>query len=109
MNAAATPKVSNPTDNVVNSCSAQSSSFETILQELESLPIGSQGQQILQTIEQLLGPAQSSCQMPGQSGYNAPQGGSLPTTTLVQPAALSPTKDSNGKNSSSGLYQSLFP
>jgi len=111
------PEVSNPTVEAVrgSQCTNHVSTFQTILNDLNSLPIGSKGQQILQFIEQLFGQSQNDCNpyvtssgaMP--TATNPSGGGSLPSMTLVQQNPLTPTKDSNGKNSGSGLYQSLFP
>jgi hypothetical protein len=106
------PEVNNPTVEAVrgSQCMDQSSNFETILQDLQSLPIGSQGQQILQVIEQLFGNTQNACNPSGQSETpSIPQGGTLPTTTIVQPSPVTPTQDSDGPGSSSASYQSLFP
>lgn len=109
---AARPEVNNPTVEAVrgSQCMDQSSSFETILQDIQSLPIGSKGQQVLQVIEQLFGNTQNACNPTGQSETpSIPQGGTLPTTTIVQPSPITPTQDSNGPDSSSGSYQALFP
>lgn len=112
------PEVSNPTVEAVrgSQCVNNVSSFQTILDDLNSLPIGSQGQQILQTIEQLFGQTQNDCNPDvTSSGSTLPTttsssgGGSFPSMSLVQQKQLAPTQDSNGKNSSSGMYQSLFP
>ncbi len=106
------PVVNNPTVQAMlgPQCINESSTYETILQDLQSMPIGNTGEQILQVIEQLLGNTQNVCNPSGQSENPAvPQGGSLPAMNLVTPTARAPTSDSNGANSSSALYQSLFP
>lgn len=111
------PEVSNPTVNAVrgSQCVNNVSTFQTILNDLSSLPIGPTGQQVLQIIEQLFGQSQNDCNPYVTSSGPIPTaatltgGGSLPSMTLVQQNPLTPTQDSNGKNSGSGLYQSLFP
>lgn len=111
-NKALNPVVNNPTVQSVDGpqCINESSTYETILQDIQSMPIGSSGEKVLQVLEQLLGNSQNTCNPSGQSDAPAtPQGGSLPTMNLVTPTAQTPTSDSNGKDSSSGLYQSLFP
>lgn len=107
------PSVNNPTDRAVRGpqCVNQVSSFEQIEQLLESLPIGGQGQQIVQTILQLFGPAQNACNpYVTAQNYVTPQGGSLPKANPVTNAPLPVTQFNDGnKNGGSSLYQSIFP
>lgn len=107
------PQVRNPTVVAVRgqACVEKSSTFDQILQEIQTLPVGSTGEGILSVIEQLFGGTQNTCNPSGQPETPAtPSAGPLPTTTVVNPTPVTPSaKYSNGPDSSSGSYQSLFP
>lgn len=107
------PEVNNPYDRAVRGtqCVNSEGSYEQILQLIESMPIGSQGEQILQTIMQLFGNTQNSCNpYVTQQQTSTPQGGSFPTATAVSNAPLPVTQYNNGnKTGASSMYQSIFP
>lgn len=107
------PEVQNPYDRAVRGpqCVNQEGSFEQILQMIQSMPLGSKGEQVMQTIMQLFGNTSNSCNpYVTQQQTVTPQGGSFPTATAVSNAPLPVTPYNNGnKDGASSMYQSIFP
>jgi hypothetical protein len=89
-------------------CVNQASSYSSMLQQLNSLPISGAGSQVLQIIEALFSTTQNNCStnaLPPSSTL----AGADPALNLITQSALQPTQYSGGAGSSSNLYQSLFP
>ncbi len=89
-------------------CVNQASSYSSMLQQLNSLPISGAGSQILQIIETLFSTAQNNCST-NALPPSSTSAGTNPVLNLVTSPALAATPYSSGPGSSSSLYQSLFP
>ena len=89
-------------------CVNQASSYSSMLQQLNSLPISGAGSQILQIIEALFSTTQNNCST-NALPPSSTSAGTDPALNLVTQSALPATQYSNGPGSSSNLYQSLFP
>ena len=89
-------------------CINQASSYNSMLQELNSLPISGASSQILQVIETLFSTSQNNCST-NALAPSSTSAGIDPALNLITQSALPATSYSSGLGSSSSLYQSLFP
>lgn len=89
-------------------CVNQASSYGSILQEINSLPMSGTDSQVLHIIEMLFSTTANACSTNALPTSSSGPGTS-PALNLVTQSALAATPYSGGQGSSSNLYQSLFP